>query len=62
MMLLLFAVFAITLVGCSLMVVLHRYTASLVKCFQGESKRLEIPVMIDDRAPHVEEATSAGVG
>jgi CRISPR-associated protein Cas1 len=26
-----------------LMVALHRYTASLVRCFQGEAKQLEIP-------------------
>ncbi|MFT3920959.1 MAG: type II CRISPR-associated endonuclease Cas1 [Myxococcales bacterium] len=30
-----------------LMVVLHRYIASLVHCFQGETKRLEIPEMVD---------------
>ena len=31
-----------------LMVVLHRYVASLVKCFQGQAKRLEIPKMISE--------------
>lgn len=30
-----------------LMVCLHRYVASLVKCFQGEAKQLEIPEMLD---------------
>jgi CRISPR-associated protein Cas1 len=35
-----------------LMVVLHRYAASLVKCFQGESKRLEIPEMIQSAPAH----------
>jgi len=34
-----------------LMVVLHRYIASLVKCFQGEFKRLEIPEMLPASAP-----------
>lgn len=31
-----------------LMVALHRYTASLVKCFQGQAKRLEIPTALDE--------------
>ncbi len=30
-----------------LMVAMHRYAASLAKCFRGEAKRLEIPEMID---------------
>ena len=31
----------------ALMVVLHRYVASLVKCFEGTAKRLEIPEMVE---------------
>src|SRR5205814_211288 len=34
-----------------LMVCLHRYTASLVRCFRGEAKRLEIPEMIFESLP-----------
>lgn len=33
-----------------LMVCLHRFVASLVKCFEGKSKRLEIPEMINASA------------
>ncbi len=34
-----------------LMVTLHRYVASLVHCFNGEAKELEIPVVLDHEAP-----------
>jgi CRISPR-associated protein Cas1 len=34
-----------------LMVCLHRYVASLVRCFEGGAKRLEIPEMITGDAP-----------
>ena len=30
-----------------LMVELHRYVASLFRCFMGEAKELEIPTMLD---------------
>lgn len=30
-----------------LMVALHRYVASLVRCYQGETARLEIPIAVD---------------
>lgn len=33
-----------------LMVQLHRYVASLVRCFQGESRELQIPVRAQDQA------------
>ena len=42
-----------------LMVMLHRYVASLVRCFQGEGKRLEIPEMVDAGvAPVAEEVAT----
>lgn len=36
-----------------LMVQLHRYVASLVRCYQGESRRLQIPVQCEGDAPAV---------
>lgn len=32
------------------MVALHRYAASLVQCFAGEAKQLEIPVVCDAKS------------
>ncbi len=42
-----------------LMVVLHRYVASLLRCFQGEAKRLEIPEMLSDEPAHVDEDSAS---
>jgi CRISPR-associated protein Cas1 len=40
-----------------LMVCLHRYVASLVKCFEGAAKRLEIPEMIEADAAMLSSAS-----
>jgi CRISPR-associated protein Cas1 len=42
-----------------LMVCLHRYAASLVKCFQGQAKRLDIPTTVDAAAAIEPEATES---
>ncbi len=44
-----------------LMVVLHRYVASLVKCFQGDAKRLEIPEMMIGNAAEVQTLEAASL-
>jgi CRISP-associated protein Cas1 len=42
-----------------LMVVMHRFVASLVKCFQGQAKRLEIPVAMGGRNDGVQGGVAA---